>query len=375
MMSDFYHKPRYVFTALVVFILTLMIHQFPAAAGEPPGGVIGPMNPTMYTCREGDGSQEAYQPDPFIKEYAYRFVPGGRMIGFDETDTNGDFYFEGGPALLDPNFRDEEFVRVFGTRSEDGDGNTTFDDEIEHYNPQLATCDSKLWVDFGFNNRDAVEYENYLYQLDDACSDAGGTLMPIEETLINGYVYEFHQRGNGEWLAVPSQDVPVHLNGITFDLEWGSDTNGYYYFDHLGAGPMVLNLRLPPDAHPINPNVALFSSGLDSGKPEGFPSFTVFLGFYRGDNRPEDVTLLRTPGGNALPFSSPSTIDTLRECGYLGHPGAQQMPAEVLDMSLGMPYVGGPPKPTDSTGILLVSVLLVVGLFTAGGITLYHTRR
>ncbi len=334
---------------------TVLVH-----AGEPPGGVIGPMNPTMYTCREGDGSQEEFVPDPFIKATEFRFVRGGRLIEFNATDTDGDAFFDGGPALLDPMFRDENFVRIFGEESDDED------DRIEHYDAQRATCDNPLNIDFGFNNRDAVLYENYLDDLEDACDDAGGTLLPIEETRVEGFVYEFHRDGNGEWFSVPSRSVPVHLNGITFDVEWGTNDEGYYYFTGLGAGPMVLNLRLPPDAHPINPNVILFSSGLDSGKPDAFPTLTVLLGFYRGDDKPEDVAALRAPGGQPLPFSSQRDIDTLRQCGYLGTPAGGNIPPEILDMSLGLPFVGGDPEPANQTGAIALSLSMLLLLIIAG---------
>lgn len=360
--------PTIILGLMVITVYAMLPNQV-ALAGEPPGGVIGPRNPTMYTCREGDGFQEVTVPDPFIKETRFEFLRGGRLIAFNELDDEGKPYFENGPALLDPAFRDKNFVRIFGSNeSED------FDDRIEHYDPQLATCDNSLFVDFGFNHKDAVLYESYLQDLDRACEDAGGTLKPIEETRVEGFVYEFHQRGDGEWLGVPSRSVPVHLNGITFDLEWGTNDEGYYYFTNLGAGPMVLNLRLPPDAHPINPNVILFSSGLDSGLPEGFPPLTVIMGFYRGPVGPSDVAALRTPAGQALPFSSQSDIDSLRQCGYLGTPAGGNIPPEILDMSLGLPYVGGEPEPTNSMPLALVAVGVFMLLIVGGSLKLFYHR-
>lgn len=365
---------RVIINGLLILAVSLFsLPVRPATAGEPPGGVIGPMNPTMYSCREGDGDQEEYQPDPFIKETAFRFVVGGRLIGFDETDNDGDFYFDGGPALLDPEFRDEYYVTELGNLSEDND-RTERDDRIEYYASQDQTCDNRVAVDFGFDTKDAVLYESYLSKLKRACDKAGGTLIPIEDTRIEGFVYEFHEGADGEWFSVPSRDVPVHLSGITFDLEWGTDDKGYYYFSNLGAGPMVVNLRLPPDAHPINPNVVLFSSGLDSGKDGEFPSLTVFMGFYRGDKAPPDVAALRTPAGNALPFSSQSALDTLRMCGYLGTPSSGHIPTEIMDMSFAIPHVGGTPPPDDPSGVIALSLGLVTLLVAAGGATLYRQR-
>ena len=68
--------------------------------------------------------------------------------------------------------------------------------------------------------------------LEDACErkERGRSeLIPIEKTKIEGYVYEFHPEdpqnpATSEWFAVPSRDVPVVAEGVTFEIFWGSLT-------------------------------------------------------------------------------------------------------------------------------------------------------
>ncbi|MDM8532035.1 hypothetical protein QUF63_12760 [Anaerolineales bacterium HSG25] len=360
---------------ILVLIFTFLVSTGVALAGDPPTGVIGPMNPTMYKCVDGTNT-EIYQPDPFIKRTVRRVLPGGALIEYNVTDDDGDLIFDGGPALLDPTFRDDYYQSMIGGEITSDNGEVKRDNRYEHYSPQTQTCDNSFNVNFGFDTKDAVLYEGYLTDLDRACEKADGTIVPILDTLIEGVVYEFHKDGNGEWFGVRSRDVPVILNGITFDISWATNDEGYYYFQNLGAGPMVLNLRLPPDAHPVNPNVALFSSGLESGKENALSPFTVLLGFYRGDEHPEDVSQLKTPDGNFLPFSNQSEIDLLQQCGYLGMPTAADVPNEILEMSYGIPQVGGEPKPSPYRTIIMTagSLSLLVLLVIAGGAKAYYRR-
>ncbi|MDM8529297.1 hypothetical protein QUF58_13970 [Anaerolineales bacterium HSG24] len=364
-----------IISAILALIFVSIASTRVALAGDPPTGVIGPMNPTMYKCVDGENA-EIYQPDPFIKRTARRVLPGGALIQFDVTDDDGDLIFDGGPALLDPNFREDYYQSMIGGEITSDSGEVKRDNRYEHFDPQTQTCDNPFDVNFGFDTKDAVLYEGYLTDLDQACDAADGTIVPIMDTLIEGVVYEFHKAGNGEWVGVPSRNVPVVLNGITFNISWGTNDDGYYVFQNLGAGPMVLNLRLPPDAHPINPNVALFSSGLESGKENAPSPFTALLGFYRGDERPEDVSQLKTPDGNFLPFSNQSEIDMLRQCGYLGMPTAADVPNEILEMSYGIPQVGEKPEPSPyRTGIMMVASLgLLALLVIAGGAKAYYRR-
>jgi hypothetical protein len=365
---------RFVKWMLLLVVMVMILPNTPAIAGEPPGGVIGPMNPTMYKCVDGENI-EIYQPDPFIKRTSKRILPGGALIEYDVTDEDGELVFDGGPALLDPEFRDKYFETMIGGEVRTDGGELKRDDRYAHYGPQTQTCDNPFAVNFGFDTKDAESYDTYLYELKRACKKADGKIVPILDTRIEGHVYEFHKGGDGEWFAVPSRDVPVALNGITFNLEGASNEEGYYYFQGLGAGPIVLNLRLPPDAHPVNPNVVLFSSGLESGKENAPSPFTVFLGFYRGDERPEDVSLLKTTGGNFLPFSNPSDVAVLQRCGYLGMPTAADIPTEILEMSFGMPHVGGILPSGSTIGIVGMSLGLVAVLFTAGGMRFFYRRR
>lgn len=199
--------------------------------------------------------------------------------------------------------------------------------------------------------------------LADACQRKGNDsfLNPIAKTQIEGYVYEFHPKdpehpATSEWFAVPSRDVPVIAEGVSFEIFWGSEPNGYFYFykTRFGKGPIILNLRLPEDAHPINPNIVIESTGLEE-------TWTVFLGFYRGDVPPPNFSQLRTPDGNFLPFSDS------RFSSYESIVG--------LDGKSSLPGVGGELKqdPPVSAGVMAVTVLSILG--TVGVITVRQRRR
>ena len=173
---------------------------------------------------------------------------------------------------------------------------------------------------------------------------------PIAYTKIEGKVFEFHpvdptNPAESEWFAAPSQDVPVIATGIGFQIFWVSEPDGFFYFykTRFGEGPIVLNLRLPEDAHPINPNILIESTGKDE-------VWTVFLGFYRGDIPPPNIDQLKTPNGNFLPFAN-TKFD-----GLIG-----------IDTDL-LPSVGGvlpqpPSLPVVALAALMLIVLPIAGVF------------
>ncbi|RME73676.1 MAG: hypothetical protein D6784_11555, partial [Chloroflexi bacterium] len=151
-----------------------------------------------------------------------------------------------------------------------------------------------------------------------------------------------------------------------FEVFWGSEPDGYYYFPNgFGAGPIVLNLELPPDAHAINPNVIIHSTGLDE-------TWTVFLGFYRGDTPPPDVTQLKTPGGNFLPFPTLEDLELLSQCGYMDLPNVAKEvmpvlePPSTVSPTVNMPNVGGILVQPLSPGVLAMAVVLAVALPAVG---------
>ena len=208
------------------------------------------------------------------------------------------------------------------------------------------------------------KYNEDIASLEKACRKKGNdsVLVPIEETKIEGYVYEFHPQdpsnpAGSEWFAVPSHSVPVIAEGVTFEIFWVSEEpDGFFYFykTRFGKGPIILNLRLPPDAHPVNPNIVIESSGLDE-------TWTVFLGFYRGDVPPPDVTQLKTPDGNFLPFTN-SKFDSYKS--IVG-----------LDGKSALPGVGGVLSQEDSTVVSVLAVLLLIVLPGAGLITLRNRQK
>jgi hypothetical protein len=285
---------------------------------EEPTGKIGPRNPTMYRCVDKD--------DP-------------RVIKVDRLQV--------------------EPIK-----------------EIANNDP--STLDSNCFVttvsDFGFDTKVAPLFEGHLDELERYCRDQEGEgeeykLVPIEDTRIEGYVYEFHPDINnpGHWFPVPSRDVHVTAKGITFDIFWGTDEDGYYYFPNgFGAGPIIVSMKLPYDAHPINPHVVINSTGLEE-------TWTVFLGFYRGDEAPPDVTQLRTPNGNFLPFTTLEDLKTLSRCGYMDLPDVAKEvlpdvpPPETAGTdTIQIPDVGGTLPQDRPVTIMILAVILAIALPIAG---------
>ena len=228
------------------------------------------------------------------------------------------------------------------------------DDTIGGINPNYYVCVDEDDGDLIDLDSDAVDIEGDtiifnpdnddvdLAELERDCDDEDGELTLFRQTRIEGYVYEFHPKdprnpAESEWFATPSRDVLVVATGISFEIFWASEDNGFFYFDNLGAGPITLNLRLPPDARPLNPDVVIESTSFKE-------TWTARLGFYRGDVGPEDIAELRTPDGSPLPLG-----DTRYE-------------GTVEGGITSMPNVGGvlPQDPSLATLILAAVVLVVL---------------
>jgi hypothetical protein len=282
---------RFIFILSLGFLLTIA-GTTSARAGEPTGE-IGPMNPTMFECVEEDGSTITLDT---IQD----------IINNDSTT---------------------------GTSS--------------------CTDNFKGVSDFGFDTTDAVLFRGYLSKLEDECKDKGGHLQPLAKTRIEGVVYEFHpvdpaNPTTSEWEGVRSRDVPVIARGISFEIVWGTEKDGSFFFDHLGAGPIVLSMGLPGDAHPINPDLVVKSTGQQESIP-------VLLGFYRGDVAP-NISQLRPVDGNTLPFAAQEDIVLANDCG------------------LPMPNVGGS-LPADQPLLLTILAAVVLAVLPLGGfLTLRRNR-
>lgn len=94
--------------------------------------------------------------------------------------------------------------------------------------------------------------------------------------LVSGYVYDYSN-------SARQPGITVVIDGGGWQAETVSDSNGHYQFVNLGSGQGVLNLRLPPGAHPVAPNWPVsFGSGAD---------VRVNLGYYWGDPPPLPVLL------------------------------------------------------------------------------------
>jgi hypothetical protein len=235
------------------------------------------------------------------------------------------------------------------------------DETIGPMNPEELVCfDNPEGEAYGTSREDEISldepwddieeqnitaYEAQYNILKEYCEDEGGYIDFLRETRIEGHVYEYHPDINnpGEWFPVPSQDVMVIARGVTFEVFWGTDRDGYYTFlNGFGSGPIILNLGLPADAYALNSNITIESTGEEE-------TWTVDLGFYRGDVAPADVSRLRTPGGNFLPFGSTK---------YIGIVGSDDVTS--------MPNVGGQLPSRHSIPTVALSIVLLLALPVAG---------
>jgi hypothetical protein len=212
-----------------------------------------------------------------------------------------------------------------------------------------------------FDLEKTIDLNKLEAECEDADEDFEGDfdLELIRRSRLEGFVVEFHPDPGapGGWRGVFSRDVPVFITGPGFEVFKGSDKDGSFYFDNLGAGPVTFNLRLPPDAHQINPNVTVVTDGL--------PNTTsgIYLGFYRGDVPPPDVESLTGPDGVPLPLAN-YTYDKYVES------ATDPFSGEVT----GMPSVGGVlPRQTSPVSIVLAIILVIV--LPAAGILKVHRNR
>lgn len=122
------------------------------------------------------------------------------------------------------------------------------------------------------------------------CDECKGGMSPTpvpNTSSIVGFVYDYSAGS-----PAPAEGMGVTLSGCSWDAVWGTDDNGYFYFDNLGQGIAYVNLQLPPDSHAINPNIIVETSGVTQ-------TYTVYLGFYRGGTPPSSDQLT-TPEGEPL---------------------------------------------------------------------------
>jgi hypothetical protein len=200
-----------------------------------------------------------------------------------------------------------------------------------------------------------LEAEVDFEQMKRDCEKADGRLEPIRLTSIEGYVFEFHPdpNGPGGWTAVRSRDVPVVATGPGFQVEWGSEKDGFYYLDNFGAGPITLNLRLPINAHPINPNITVVSTGLGE-------IWEIDLGFYRGNTPPKDIDELRLPADHERnTLLTPDTRVGIDESGVVSE----------------MPDVGGVLPLDQPTSTIALAVVVLLILPVAGILKLHRSKR
>ena len=177
----------------------------------------------------------------------------------------------------------------------------------------------------------------------------------LQQTRIEGYVFEFHPNPDapGGWMAVPSRDVPVVAHGPGFEIVWGSEKDGQYFFNYFGAGPITLDLRLPPDAHPINSNITVMSRSFSE-------IWTVDLGFYRGNYPPPNIEEISLPP--QYPRSKLVPADTIIEVD------------EETGQIVMMPNVGGVLPLDQPVATIALATLVLIILPTAGILTVRRKR-
>lgn len=185
------------------------------------------------------------------------------------------------------------------------------------------------------------------------------TVALAHQSRVEGLVVEFHLDPSavGGWRGVFSRDVPVVVSGPGFEVIRGSDKDGSFFLDNLGAGPVTFNLRLPEGAYPLNPNITVVTNSFNS------VTSGIYLGFYRGEkDLPPDVSTVQTPDGLLLPPAN-FTYDDLPGSGY----------ASLSELT-GMPSVGGILPPQQSAFVLALAAVILVVLPVAGFITLRRNR-
>lgn len=249
---------------------------------------------------------------------------------------------------------DLELFECFGRSDDDDDDNNNNNEDNDDLDES---------VDIDEARRDILEESTGnsgedLAKLASACdrlANGPGKLVPIEETEIVGYVYEFVPTSPNaeEWYAIPVSGIQVVAEGIGFEIFWVSEKDGFFYFykTRFGAGPILLNLQLPPNAHPINPNVLIESSGREQ-------TWTVFLGFYRGDTAPPNPEDLRTPDGERLPFGDSTFYENVG-----------------LDGRSALPAVGGIKEEKNSTPVIALAAIFAIILPVVGIMRLRKNKR
>jgi hypothetical protein len=240
--------------------------------------------------------------------------------------------------------------------------------DVNHYvcaadDHKVVDLDSDAVSDEGgtlfFDPDKTVDLEKLKGECEEAeeALDINLSVELVRQTRIEGYVYEFHPdpAAPGGWRGVPSSDVLVIASGPGFEIFWASEKDGFFYFDNLGAGPVTFNLRLPPDAHSINPNVTVVT--------DGFADVTsgVYLAFYRGDMSPPDVSVIVAPNGVPLPPAN-FTFEAVEGGDH------------DLSNLTGMPSVGGVLPSRQSIYITALAFVLLIILPAAGVLKLRRTR-
>lgn len=110
--------------------------------------------------------------------------------------------------------------------------------------------------------------------------------VPAKTGVVHGYVIDYSNSG------APQGGVPVILSGGGWSIETVSDSNGYFQFLGLGEGKGSLSLKLPPSAHPVNPNWTV-DTGIEN--PE-----QTNIGFYWGETPPVPVILSAEENADSL---------------------------------------------------------------------------
>lgn len=236
-------------------------------------------------------------------------------------------------------------------RSDNDDGD---DDKHDGEFDNVVDIDEPLREILRTSTGNTAEDVERLRGACDRLADGEGRLVPIEKTEIEGYVYEFIPGGeDGEWIAIPAAGIPVVAEGISFEIFWVSESNGYFYYykTRFGSGPILLNLQLPPGATAINPNILIESTGMED-------TWTIYLGFYRGDTPPPNIEDLRTPDDEPLPMSDSKFYN------FTGIDGRSALPA-----------VGGIKEEEESMSVAALAAAIAIILPVIGIVAIRRKKQ
>jgi hypothetical protein len=129
-----------------------------------------------------------------------------------------------------------------------------------------------------------------------SASDSEAPAPPLVG-IVKGFVYNISAGG------APEPGITVILDGGGWQAETLTDSNGFYEFAGLGDGQAILNLRLPPNAHPLMPDWPVYTRNTEATQ--------THLAYYWGDDPPLPVILSSTSTNITTPANQDFELELL----------------------------------------------------------------